>query len=114
MESLTEDENRIPLVLSEPAASWENALLRMPFKAAYMFRPGVVQPLHGVQSKTAAYRILYSIAKPLLPLLRRLMPGLIITTEQMGRAIAADIGVKRNDSAIAEAKRRITGGGAAE
>jgi hypothetical protein len=28
----------------------ENALLRMPFKAAYMSRPGVVQPLHGVQS----------------------------------------------------------------
>jgi len=26
---LTEDENRVPLVLSEPAVSWENALLRM-------------------------------------------------------------------------------------
>jgi hypothetical protein len=65
----------------------ENALLRMPFKAAYMFRPGVVQPLHGVQSKTAACRIIYSLATPLLPLLRRLMPGVIITTEQMGRAM---------------------------
>src|SRR5260221_6263750 len=65
----------------------ENALLQMPFKAAYMFRPGVVQPLHGVQSKTAAYRIVYSLTKPLLPLLRRLMPGVIITTEQMGRAM---------------------------
>src|SRR5580704_12197826 len=37
----------------------ENALLRLPFKAAYMFRPGVIQPLHGIQSKTASYRILY-------------------------------------------------------
>ena len=35
----------------------ENALLRLPFKAAYMFRPGVIQPLHGITSKTAAYRI---------------------------------------------------------
>ena len=34
----------------------ENALLRLPFKAAYMFRPGIIQPLHGIRSKTAAYR----------------------------------------------------------
>jgi uncharacterized protein YbjT (DUF2867 family) len=65
----------------------ENALLRLPFKAAYMFRPGVIQPLHGIKSKTAAYRILYAITEPLLPLLRRLMPGLILTTEQIGRAM---------------------------
>jgi hypothetical protein len=32
----------------------------MPFKAAYMLRPGVVQPLHGVHSRTAAYRVLES------------------------------------------------------
>ena len=30
----------------------ENALLRLPFKAAYMFRPGFIQPLHGIKSKT--------------------------------------------------------------
>jgi len=65
----------------------ENALLRLPFKAAYMFRPGVIQPLHGITSKTPAYRILYSITEPLLPLLRRLLPGLILTTEQIGRAM---------------------------
>jgi uncharacterized protein YbjT (DUF2867 family) len=65
----------------------ENALLRLPFKAAYMFRPGVIQPLHGIKSKTAAYRILYSITEPLLPALRRLTPGLILTTEQIGRAM---------------------------
>jgi uncharacterized protein YbjT (DUF2867 family) len=71
----------------------ENALLRLPFKAAYMFRPGVIQPLHGVQSKTPAYRILYSLTKPLLPLLRRLLPNLIITTEEIGRAM---LNVARN------------------
>ena len=26
----------------------ENALLRLPFKAAYMFRPALIQPLHGI------------------------------------------------------------------
>ena len=31
----------------------ENALLKLPFKAAYMFRPGAIQPMHGIKSKTA-------------------------------------------------------------
>ena len=65
----------------------ENAILRLPFKASYVFRPGVVQPVHGARSRTAAYRVLYSVAKPLLPLLRRIMPGYILTTEQFGRAM---------------------------
>jgi uncharacterized protein YbjT (DUF2867 family) len=65
----------------------ENAILRMPFKASYAFRPGVVQPMHGERSRTAAYRVLYLITKPLLPVLRRLWPGQILTTEQFGRAM---------------------------
>jgi uncharacterized protein YbjT (DUF2867 family) len=65
----------------------ENALLCLPFKAAYMFRPGAIQPLHGVRSKTAVYRFLYSLTAPLLPLLRRMFPGLILTTDQLGRAM---------------------------
>jgi uncharacterized protein YbjT (DUF2867 family) len=69
----------------------ENALLRMPFKAAYMFRPGVIQPMHGVRSRTAAYRILYSITAPLLPLLRVLFPNQILTTEDMGLAMLAAV-----------------------
>jgi len=67
----------------------ENALLRLPFKGAYMFRPGVIQPLHGVRSKTASYQMLYSLLGPLLPLLRRLFPRQITTTEQVGRAMLA-------------------------
>jgi uncharacterized protein YbjT (DUF2867 family) len=65
----------------------ENALLRLPFKAAYMFRPGFIEPLHGVTSKTASYRLLYALSKPLLPVLRRVFPSYILTTEQIGRAM---------------------------
>ena len=65
----------------------ENAILRLPFKAAYMFRPGVIQPLHGARSKTTAYRIGYAFAKPVLPLLRLLFPRYILTTEEIGRAM---------------------------
>src|ERR1700735_3429374 len=52
----------------------ENALLRLPFKAAYMFRPGFIQPLDGIRSKTTVYRVFYIVAKPLLPMLRRVFP----------------------------------------
>jgi uncharacterized protein YbjT (DUF2867 family) len=65
----------------------ENALLRLPFKAAYMFRPGVILPAHGERSRTLAYRIGYIVAKPLLPLLRRLFPRHILTTEGIGLAM---------------------------
>ena len=65
----------------------ENALLRLPFKGAYMFRPGMIQPLHGIRSKTASYQMLYTLLGPLLPLLRRLFPRQITTTEQVGRAM---------------------------
>jgi uncharacterized protein YbjT (DUF2867 family) len=53
----------------------ENALMRLPFKGAYMFRPGLIVPLYGVKSKTASNRIVYSLSKPLLPILRWAFPG---------------------------------------
>jgi len=65
----------------------ENAIIRLPFKASYVFRPGVVQPMHGERSRTAAYRVLYTITKPLVPWIRRLWPNQILTTEQFGRAM---------------------------
>jgi uncharacterized protein YbjT (DUF2867 family) len=66
----------------------ENAVLRLPFQA-YMFRPGLIQPLHGIRSKTFSYRLFYTLAGPLVPLLRRPFPNLILTTEQIGRAMIA-------------------------
>jgi len=65
----------------------ENALLRLPFKAAYMLRPGLIVPMHGVRSKTRLYRAFYTVMTPLLPLLKALFPRAIITTEQLGRGV---------------------------
>jgi uncharacterized protein YbjT (DUF2867 family) len=83
----TDSTERGRLMWARVKGRTENALLRMPFKAAYMFRPGVVQPLHGVRSRTAAYRILYSLTAPLIPLLRWMFPNQILTTEEMGCAM---------------------------
>jgi uncharacterized protein YbjT (DUF2867 family) len=66
----------------------ENALLRMPLKA-YMFRPGLIQPLDGIKSKTPVYRILYSLTEPLLPLLRWALPDQVTTTREVGQAMLA-------------------------
>ncbi|MFJ5296482.1 epimerase [Pseudomonas sp. NPDC088368] len=65
----------------------ENALLRLPFKAVYLFRPGVIQPLNGVRSKTALYRSLYAVMAPLLTLMRRVWPNVVLTTETLGQAM---------------------------
>ncbi len=67
----------------------ENALLKLPFKAAYMFRPGLIQPLHGITSKTPLYRAIYALTGLLLPLLRRVAPKYVTTTELLGRAMIA-------------------------
>ena len=65
----------------------ENALLRMPFAAAYMFRPGFIEPAHGEISRTKLYRTLYNLMKPLLPAIRRAFPNQLLTTEQIARAM---------------------------
>ena len=65
----------------------EQDLLALPFKAAYMFRPGVIQPLHGVRSKTLAYNIFYTLTGPLLSLARRLLPRHVLSTEELGVAM---------------------------
>ncbi|MFK0043665.1 epimerase [Streptomyces sp. NPDC090741] len=66
----------------------ENDLLQLPFQA-YMFRPGLVQPVRGMPSKTLLYRAGYLVTAPLFPLLRRFAPNLVTTTEALGRAMIA-------------------------
>lgn len=65
----------------------ENAVLRMPFKAVYVFRPAYIQPVHGIQSRTRLYRVLLVFIAPLYPLLKALLPQYTTTTEQLARAM---------------------------
>jgi len=65
----------------------ENALLRLPFKAAFMFRPGYIQPLRGIRSKTRWYQALYDVIGPFYPIVRRLFPKYVTTTTNIGRAM---------------------------
>ena len=65
----------------------ENDLLRLPFKSVCIFRPAAIVPLHGIKSKTALYRIPYTLLAPVLPYLKVRFPKYVTTTEQIGRAM---------------------------
>ncbi len=84
----------------------ENALLRLPLRA-YMFRPGVIQPLHGVRSKTALYQFFYTLAAPLFPLFRAIFPQQITTTEQIGKAMLI-VAKRGSDKKLLESKDIVT------
>ncbi len=65
----------------------ENDLLKLPFAAAYMLRPGYIQPMHGVRSKTGWYRALYAVMTPIYPLMKAPLGKYVTTTEDLGRAM---------------------------
>lgn len=63
----------------------ENDLFRLPFKAVYSVRPALIEPMHGVTSRTRYVDTLYRIIRPFVPLIRLLGPNHVCTSEQMGR-----------------------------
>jgi uncharacterized protein YbjT (DUF2867 family) len=65
----------------------ETAILALPFKGKYIFRPAFIRPMHGIRSRTALYRVLYVIMAPLIPLLKALFPRYVTTSERVGRAM---------------------------
>lgn len=67
----------------------ENALLALGFRRAFMFRPGLIVPMHGIRSRTTLYRVGYVLMAPLIPLIRRVFPNAVTTTERVGRAMLA-------------------------
>ena len=61
----------------------ENDLLKLPFKDAYMFRPGYIEPIKGLKH---AYKM-YKILSPVYPLLRKLFPKYVGTLEELGNSM---------------------------
>jgi uncharacterized protein YbjT (DUF2867 family) len=64
----------------------ENTLLAMPFRAAYMFRPGLILAKHGIRSKVPIYNFFYRALYPLVVLLGK-FPKIATDTETVGRAM---------------------------
>ena len=83
----TDSSEKGSLMWARVKGETENDLLKLPFKAAYMFRPAAIQPLHGIRSKTSWVQAIYVATAPLLSLLNRVAPKYMTTTEQVGRAM---------------------------
>lgn len=64
----------------------ENALQQIGFKAVYCFRPGYIQPMDGIVSKTPSYRLMYKLTSPLYPLFRG-VTSQVTSTRQLGFAM---------------------------
>lgn len=67
----------------------ENDLMNMGFKAAYMFRPGMIIPERGIKSRTNWYQAMYVISRPLFPLLKKMKS--VVTTTMVGKAMIATL-----------------------
>lgn len=61
----------------------ENDLLRLPFKAAYMFRPGFMKPTKGLKNTLKGYKFITW----LYPVVRPLFPGYVSTLHELGLAM---------------------------
>ncbi len=75
-----------PVMWARVKGRTENDLLKMPFRVAVMIRLAGLQPLKGFKSRTTLYRVFYDLFGPILPLLVRLFPNSVTTTERLGRA----------------------------
>ncbi|MFF4269539.1 NAD-dependent epimerase/dehydratase family protein [Streptomyces sp. NPDC001536] len=84
----TDSTERGRLMWARVKGRTENELLAMPFDA-YMFRPGFIQPRNGAVARVTVYRLLYGLTGWLYPVLRRLTPKHVTTTEHLGRAMIA-------------------------
>lgn len=65
----------------------ENELLRLPFAAAYMLRPGLIVPRHGIESTVRWTRLAYAATKPLHGAMLRLLPRHVTSTDRLGRVM---------------------------
>ncbi len=83
----TDSTERKSVMWARVKGETENALLRLPFRRAYMFRPGYIQPVDGVRSKVGWYRVVYALMGPMFPVLGKIFPKHVTTSARVGRAM---------------------------
>ncbi len=77
----------------------ENDLLKLPFKRAYMFRPGFIQPTPGLKNTLK----LYKYVGWLVPILKTTFPKYISTLREIGLAMINTV-TKGYETSVLEVK----------
>ena len=65
----------------------ENALLKMGFKQAFMFRPGLIIPKRRIKSRTKSYQFMYDYFMWLVKIIKTIAPNSVVDTTQIGQAM---------------------------
>jgi uncharacterized protein YbjT (DUF2867 family) len=65
----------------------EDDLAAMSWKHVFVFRPGMIRPLHGIRSRTRMYNVIYPLLWPFMQIARVVAPGSVTSTERVGRAM---------------------------
>jgi len=66
----------------------ENALMKLPFKAAYLFRPGFIRPIKGVGNA----HVISTVVGLLYPVWKFFFPQYVCTLEELGLAMVRAAG----------------------
>ena len=74
----------------------ENHLMRLPFKAVYLFRPGYIKPIKGLKNAYSVSVIIGSV----YPLLKFLVPKYVCTLEDLGDAMIQSVNSGYNKNFI--------------
>ena len=91
----------------------ENDLGKLPFKAAYMFRPGFIRPTKGLKNAFMLARVLGG----LYPMLRIVFPSYVCTMQELGRAMiraaasGASMTILENRNIVRHGQAGSTAGG---
>jgi uncharacterized protein YbjT (DUF2867 family) len=83
----TDSSEKGPVMWARVKGRTENALKKLPFKSVYLFRPGIIEPMDGIQSGTLWIQATYTVLKPLLWAKRTFSPGSVVTTASLGKAM---------------------------
>lgn len=77
----------------------ENDLMKLPFKAVYNFRPGIIQPTKGLKNTLSFYKYLGW----LIPIIRLFSPKSIVRLKELGLAMI-NAATKGYEKSIIEVK----------
>lgn len=64
----------------------ENALIALPLKTT-VFRPAFIMAEQGIQSKTAIYKLMYKVMRPIMKAVDKVVPLNLLTTSGIGNAM---------------------------